>query len=244
MGLAQYLQLTKQDISQCRPDLVISRAAPLYDHEKSLLAEVFGCPITNIYGTRELGHVAMICERGSFHVNQENYIVEIEKTAAGKETAGPGTVLVTPLYVTPMPFLRYRLDDIAEFGGSGCPCGRSLMLLKKILGRTGEMFQTRDGRTIEPNFWCIAFESGRQRLDIERFQVVYRSQDLICMRIVRRPSYSSETEADLRKFIDANFPSNIRFEFEYVPEIKPLASGKYRFVVNEIRQRDEDRVLV
>ena len=244
MGLAQYVQLTSEDISNCRPDLVISRAAPLYQHEKSLLAEVFGCPITNIYGTRELGHVAMMCPHGSFHVNQENYIVEIEEHASGKGTAGPGTVLVTPLYETPMPFLRYRLGDVAELGGSGCPCGRSLTMLKKILGRSGEMFQTRDGRTIEPNFWCIAFESGRQRRDVERFQVVYHSQDLIRMRIVRRPTYSAETESDLRSFIDANFPSNIRFEFEYVPEIKPEASGKYRCVVNESEWQKDERVLV
>jgi hypothetical protein len=47
----------------------------------------------------------------------------------------------------------------------------------------------------------------------------------------------------LRSFINANFPSNIRFEFEYVPEIKPEASGKYRFVVNEIERQKDERVL-
>ncbi len=49
-GLAQYIQRANEDISGCRPDLVISRAAPLYAHEKKLLTEVFGCPVTNIYG--------------------------------------------------------------------------------------------------------------------------------------------------------------------------------------------------
>src|SRR5216683_7375381 len=76
-GLAQYLGRANEDISRCRPDLVISRAAPLYGHEQKLLTEVFGCPVTNIYGTRELGHVAMNCPHGSIHVNQENYLVEI-----------------------------------------------------------------------------------------------------------------------------------------------------------------------
>lgn len=242
-GLARHLLQRKADLTGCRPDVVISRAAPLYTHEAKLLAEVFGCPITNIYGTRELGHVAMLCPQGGMHVNQENYIVEVEPSSPGDPASAAGNILVTPLYETPMPFLRYRLGDVVEMGGTSCPCGRSLVQLKKIAGRTGELFKMKDGRTIEPNFWCIAFESGRQRLDVERFQVVYRSADRISLRIVRRPSYSAETEADLLRFVHAYFPPELRCELEYVSEIKPERSGKYRFVVNEIPQHEEESVL-
>ena len=237
-GLASHMLHINANLSGCRPDVVISRAAPLYTHEAKLMAEAFGCPVTNIYGTRELGHVAMLCPRGAMHVNQENYIVEVDSASTGDCGSASGNILVTPLYETPMPFLRYRLGDIVEMGGSSCPCGRSLVQLKSIAGRSGEIFKMKDGRTIEPNFWCIAFESGRQRLDVERFQVVYRSADRITLRIVRRTSYSAETEADLMKFIRAYFPRDLQCELEYVSEIKPERSGKYRFVVNEIPQEE------
>jgi len=239
-GLARHMLHTKASLSGFRPDVVISRAAPLYTHEAKLMAEAFGCPITNIYGTRELGHVAMLCPHGGMHVNQENYIVEVDSASSEDSGSTAGNILVTPLYETPMPFLRYRLGDIVEMGGSGCPCGRSLVQLKSIAGRSGEIFKMKDGRTIEPNFWCIAFESGRQRLDVERFQVVYRSADRISLRIVRRPSYSAETEADLLRFVHAYFPRGLQCELEYVSEIKPERSGKYRFVVNEIPQHKEE----
>jgi phenylacetate-CoA ligase len=243
-GLAQFVQRENKDISPCRPDLVISRAAPLYAHEKRLLTEVFGCPITNIYGTRELGHVAMNCPDGAIHVNQENYLVEIEGPGIHERRGGPGQILITPLFESPMPFIRYRIGDLAEMEAGDCPCGRSLPVITKILGRIGDVFRTQDGRLIEPNFWCIPFEIGRLSRDIERFQVVYRRKDCICFRIVPRRSYSAETEADLRHFVEQNLKSAMQIEFEYVPDIPPQPSGKFRFVVNETGQQEEQRAHV
>jgi phenylacetate-CoA ligase len=243
-GLAGYIQRTNQDVTQNRLKLVISWAAPLYEHERKLLAEVFGCPVTNIYGTREVGHVAMNCPHGSIHVNQENYLVEIEGVGIDEKSAGLGKILITPLNESPMPFLRYRIGDLAELGGNDCPCGRSLAVIKKIAGRVGEIFKTKDGRLIEPNFWCLAFMDGRPSRDIERFQVVYRRNGSIRFRIVPGGSYSTQTEADLRHFIEENFPSGMELEFEYISEIMPQPSGKYVIVVNEAEQPEEQLVRV
>lgn len=233
-GLAHYVQRTNQEVSPSDLNLVISWAAPLFQHEEKLLGEVFGCPVTNIYGTREVGHVAMNCPHGSVHVNQENYIVEIEENGVGEGSGGPGEILITPLIESPMPFLRYRIGDLAELGGGDCSCGRSPIVLKKILGRIGEVFKTKDGHLIEPNFWCLAFMQGRPSQDVERFQVVYRRADCIRFRIVPRRRYTGEIESDLLHFVEKSFPSGMQFEFEYVSEIKPQPSGKYVIVVNEI----------
>ena len=242
-GLAQYARRANEDISLCRPNLLISRAAPLYEHERKLLTEVFGCPVTNVYGSREVGHVAMNCPHGSTHVNQENYLVEVEGEGLSQEDAGPGKILITPLFESPMPFLRYQIGDLANLGGHDCPCGRPLVTLKKILGRIGDVFRTKEGHLIEPNFWCTAFEGGRLSQDVEKFQVVYRTSERILFRIVRRRGYSAETEADLRRFLANNIPSSIHFEFEYVDDIKPQRSGKYLFVVNEIERQEPQPVL-
>jgi phenylacetate-CoA ligase len=243
-GLAQYAQRTNQDASRNHPSLVISWAAPLYEHERKLLAEVFGCPVTNIYGTREVGQVAMNCPQGSIHVNQENCLVEIEGVRIDEKSAGPEKILITPLNEWTMPFLRYRIGDLAELGGSDCLCGRSLAVLKKIAGRVGEVFKTKDGRMIEPNFWCPAFMDGRPSRDIERFQVVYQRNGSIRFRIVPRGTYSAQTEADLRNFIEKNFPGGMELEFEYVSEIIPQPSGKYIIVVNESERQEEHFVHV
>ena len=164
---------------------------------------------------------------------------QLERTGLDQEKAGPGNVFLTQLNPSPMPFLRYRIGDLAEFGEDACPCGRSLGVLKSILGRFGEVFKTKDGRLIEPTFWCLAFMVGRQSQDVERFQVIYRPNDRILFRIIRRPGYSEQTEAELRSLMDKHFQSGIQFDFEYVTDIKPQPSGKSPIVVNEIERPDE-----
>ena len=237
-GLANYIFRSNQDIAHCRPNLVITWAAPLYEHEKQLLGEVFRSPVSNIYGTREVGHVAMMCPHGALHVNQESHLVEIESDGEDAR-AGSGQILITPLSPSPMPFLRYRLGDLVNLGDSAdgsCLCGRSLTVIREIMGRTGEVFHTEDGHAILPNFWSYLVAGDRPNREIEKYQIVYRRADLICIRIVPRLGYSLETETELRRFLDQHFSRKMRFEFEYVTEIAPQASGKTPFVVNEVLQ--------
>lgn len=226
-GLADYIRRTQADVSRWRLQLVITWAAPLYEHEKKLLGETFGCPVTNIYGSREVGHVAALCPQGSMHVNEEDYVVETEGTG------GPGEILITTLNESPMPFIRYRIGDLGEVQRGKCPCSRSLQLMKNILGRIGQVYITSEGRMIAPNFWCRMFMLDRQSQTVERFQVVYRKNGSIRFLIVPKRNYSAETEADLRRFLVKNFTSAIQFEFVYVSEVKPHASGKYELVVRE-----------
>jgi phenylacetate-CoA ligase len=240
VGLARFVQRQKFDISA---DLVISWAAPLYEHEKNLLKEVFGCPVTNIYGSREVGHIAMACPHGSMHINEEDYLVELDHGGSGK-TSVSSQLLITPLNPSPMSFLRYRIGDLAQFEDAACPCGRSTSVLHRIVGRIGEVFYTQDGRTIEPNFWCLVFTVDRQSRDVERFQVIYQRSDCIRFRIVPRPSYNAETEAALRRLLRDSFPSSMRFEFEYISNIEPQPSGKFQMVVNKIAQPDENPASV
>jgi phenylacetate-CoA ligase len=243
VGLAQYILRSKQDVSDCAPNLVISWAAPLYDHDKKLLRQVFGCPVSNIYSAREVGHIAMTCPNGAVHANQENYLVEIEGATGSGTGDTTGNILVTPLFESPMPFLRYRIGDVVEMGAGNCSCGRTLATLKKILGRVGDLFETQDGQLIDPNFWCLAFRDGSPSRDVEKFQVVYKRIDCVRLRVVRAPSYSAETEAYLRQFLVKNFPSRMQFEFEYVRDIPPQRSGKYLFVINEIESQKPEMAL-
>ena len=91
---------------------------------------------------------------------------------------------------------------------------------------------------IAPNFWCRMFMLDSQSQCVEKFQVVYRETGAIRFRIVPKPNYSPDTEADLRSFLKRNFSASVPFEFEYVPEIHPHPSGKYQMVINENPEQD------
>ncbi len=235
-GLAGYIESNRKDISGLRPQLIITWAAPLYEHEKKTLLSVFGCPVSNLYGSREVGHVAAVCPQGSFHINQETLLVEIDDSDKAYCGDDAGEILVTTLETTPMPFIRYRMGDVGRVVSSGCSCGRSLQVMKDFLGRTGEIFITRDGRMISPNFWCRTFMDDKVAEAFNRFQVIYKKDGDIRIRLVRKSGNSHEAESFLREFLKKNFHHDTKIEFEYVEKIEPRISGKYRMVINEAKE--------
>ena len=236
-GLADYLRRTGIDPSSWGIKLITGWAAPVYEHERKILAEVFSCGVSNIYSAREVGHMAGQCPNGSYHINQEHFLVERNEHLGNGTEAADGEILVTTLDISPMPFIRYRMGDIGRVAESTCGCGRKLPVLQEFLGRTGEIFRTRDGRMISPNFWCRTFMNVQVSDAVKRFQVVYVRDDHMKIRIVKNANYTDTTEQILREHLLKNFPQDMRFEFLYVPEIQPQVSGKYQMVVNELNSR-------
>ncbi len=231
VGLAEYINRRAALPAACKPRMVNGWSAPVYDHEAAVISRAFCCPVTNIYSAREVGHIAGKCPEGAFHVNQENLIVESVREHAREATAGYSELVVTNLDCGPMPFIRYRMGDVGDVRPSTCACGRTLQVIVNLLGRTGEVFTTKDGRMIAPNFWCRTFSSVPGA--IRRFQVMYtRSKDLRIL-IEKDKGYSPDVESYIREMVQKNFSSDTALEFEYVSEIRPMVSGKYQMVVNE-----------
>ncbi len=220
--------------------LVTGWAAPVYEHERKILEEVFSCSVSNIYSAREVGHMAGQCNHGSYHINQEHVIVERYEQAGNGAGGEEGELLVTPLDISLMPFIRYRMGDIGRVAASTCSCGRTLPVLQEFLGRTGEIFRTKDGRMISPNFWCRTFMNVRVSNAVKRFQVVYMRDDFMKIKIVKNANYTEATEQVLRDHLVKNFPRDMSFEFSYVPEIPPQVSGKYQMVVNAMNAGREE----
>ena len=226
-GLAEYVSKTNGHLWAFQPRVAIGWSGPVYEHEEKIIRKTFNCPVSNNYGAREVGHIAGKCPHGTFHINQENMIVESEGDG------GPGEILVTTLDRSPMPFIRFRMGDIGEVGGSDCTCGRKLQILKSLLGRTGEIFITKDGRMISPNFWCRFFFANEFSNAVRRFQIIYKKNKDLKIKIERDTGYSIEVEDFIKQGVNKNFSSDTNLELDYVPIIKPKISGKYQMVVNE-----------
>ena len=229
-GLAEHIRRVPEAAPTYPVGLVTTWAGPLYAHEKKLLEDVFQCPITNIYGSREVGHIASTCPSGRLHVNQEYFYLESIPVGPPDSAA---ELLVTLLAPGPMPFIRYQIGDLGEISDDRCPCRRSLQTIKALLGRTTELYTTEDGRQIPLNFWTGTFGEHLMCQSIERFQIVYRHDRSISIRIVRRENYSAEVEAAIWKHLREAFPAETRFEFEYPCRINPRPSGKYQLIVTE-----------
>jgi phenylacetate-CoA ligase len=231
-GLGEYVLKQGGSLGSYRPKVIIGWSDPLYPYDDEVLKSAFRCPVTSIYSSREIGHIAGMCPHGSFHINEENLFVESEKISTGANDCA-GELLVTTLGVSPMPFIRYRMGDLGHVAGSTCSCGRSLHVLKNLLGRTGEIFISKEGRMIAPSFWGLLFMTAKISGAVKRFQIIYTKSKDIKIIIERAAGFSNETEKFIKEVVAKNFSKNTKLKLEYIPIIEPQLSGKYQMVINE-----------
>lgn len=102
----------------------------------------------DIYGLSEICGPGVACEcevQDGMHVNEDHYFPEIlnadtlEPTVYGTE----GELVFTTLTKEGIPLIRYRTHDLASLNGKKCECGRTLVKLNKISGRTDDMLIIR-----------------------------------------------------------------------------------------------------
>ncbi len=230
-GLAEFIQENDIEFFH-KPKLIVTWAAPLYEHEEALLRDVFQCEITNIYGTREVGHIGCRCLGGNMHVFQES--IFLEQFNKSNNRSEPGELLATTLYRSVMPFIRFRTGDLGFIANSICSCGKNLPFIREFVGRTGEVFNTNDGRMISPNFWCRTFMDKNRSQAVKRFQVIYKKDGNIDILLVKTDKFDAKVEVDFIKYLNKNFGSETKIQLKQVNEIIPTTSGKYQMVIKEL----------
>jgi len=97
--------------------------------------------------------VAYECtEKNGLHVNEDHFIVEIIDRDT-LEPAGPGEkgeLVFTTITKQGFPLIRYRTGDISALVPDACPCGRTLVRMEKVTGRTDDMIIV-EGNNVFPS---------------------------------------------------------------------------------------------
>ncbi len=110
---------------------------PLTAARRARIAEIWGVPVVEEYGSTETGSLAGQCPYGQLHLWADRAIFEVYDPRTGAVSAsGRGQLVVTPLYRDAMPLLRYNIEDEVEVGYAGCACGWQLPTVR-VLGRSG-----------------------------------------------------------------------------------------------------------
>ena len=95
------------------------------------------------YGLTELmgPGVSFTCEHYRIHVNEDHVYPEIVDpgTLEPLELGQEGELVFTSLQRRAMPMIRYRTRDICRLKREKCDCGRTLITMDKILGRSDDM---------------------------------------------------------------------------------------------------------
>jgi len=96
------------------------------------------------YGLTELGGpgVSFDCKvQDGLHINEDHYLAEIVDPATMEPVplGEKGELIFTSLQRRAMPMIRYRTKDITSLRREKCACGRTLIKMQKVFGRTDDM---------------------------------------------------------------------------------------------------------
>ncbi|MDP2862572.1 MAG: AMP-binding protein, partial [Desulfobacterales bacterium] len=108
------------------------------------IEERMGIKAMEAFGLTELcgPGAAFDCEaQDGLHINEDHFLAEIVDPATLEPLplGEQGELVLTSLQRKAMPMLRYRTKDITKLRRETCSCGRTLIKMNKITGRSDDM---------------------------------------------------------------------------------------------------------
>ncbi len=137
------------DFHQLNLRVALCGAEPWSESMRYSIQEKFGIKVCDIYGLSEITGpgVSFECveEQDGLHINEDFFYPEIidpesgEVLPAGEE----GELVFTTINKFGQPLLRYRTRDISRLTYGTCSCGRTLVKMARVSGRSDDMLIIR-----------------------------------------------------------------------------------------------------
>lgn len=243
--LAHYVK--EHGIPGFRPKAIISSAQTLPDQSRAVIEGAFGCKVFDKYGSREFSGIAYECDaHDGHHVVAESYIVEILKDGRPARPGEVGEIVITDLSNYCLPFIRYRIGDLAVAMDNTvpCACGRGLPKIGKIEGRVQAIIVGTNGNYV-PGALFFHLAKDFDHI-IRQIQVQQEELGSVTLKVIKAPAFNDEAFeemlAALRKFLGDDMIINVQF-VDHIPMVR---TGKQQGSISKIQmdfQKIEASVL-
>ena len=146
--LAEALEEAGVDAKTLRLRVGFFGAEPWTEGMRQALETRLDLMALNIYGLSEVigPGVSVECpERRGMHVAEDHFLPEIvdPRTLEPLPPGQTGELVFTTLTKEALPVIRYRTRDITSIDPTPCACGRTLVRVGRITGRTDDMLIVR-----------------------------------------------------------------------------------------------------
>ncbi len=118
---------------------------------------------TDNYGLSEVigpGVAGECLERNGLHINEDHFLFEVVHPGT-LEPVAPGEVgelVITTLTKEAFPVIRFRTRDLTRMITEPCRCGRTLMRMSRVMGRTDDMLIIRGVNVFPSQIETILFD--------------------------------------------------------------------------------------
>jgi len=219
-----------------RPRGIISSAQALPDESRKIIERAFGTRVFDKYGSREFSGIAYECDaHDGHHVMAESYIVEILKDGRAALPGEVGEVVITDLNNLCLPFVRYRVGDLAEAmdNATSCACGRGLPRIGRIEGRVQSLVIGAHGRVMPGTFFSHLFKDYDYL--VRQYQVVQEERGAIVLKVVKGSRFAPDLfEREILSVLRRYLGEETRIDVQFVDLIPLVRTGKRQAVVSKL----------
>ncbi len=232
VGMLGHLALLKEEGygKNIQPQCVISTGAVLDETLKKFINNTFHTSVFEAYGATESGPIAYQCRYGEYHVMSDLVYLEVLKNQQQASFGTPGHVVITKLYGTGTPFIRYiSVNDIVSLKKERCSCGLPGTMIERIYGRDDLSLVTTDNRLLLPSSISEIFSKmlyGLKTRNIKDAQIIQHNLYSLEINLVlegnlqnKRPS-AEEIISVLKKGFLEKIGSEVDIQINIVPRIE------------------------
>ena len=140
-------------------------AEPCSEAMRKEIERKLGILAIDIYGLSEVIGPGVasecICKCG-LHIQEDHFIPEIidPQTEEVLPPGSEGELVFTTITKEGLPLLRYRTRDLSSLDYSQCECGRTLVRMSKVTGRTDDMLIIRGVNVFPSQIESVLLEMG------------------------------------------------------------------------------------
>lgn len=136
------------DLKSSKLRLGVLGAEPCSEQMRQEIEAKLPIQAIDIYGLTEMvgPGVSVECpHKVGMHIFEDNFLPEIIDPLTGKQLpyGEVGELVLTTLTKEALPIIRFRTKDITSLNPEPCKCGRTLVRMSKITGRTDDMLIIR-----------------------------------------------------------------------------------------------------
>lgn len=212
---------------------VVTTSEKLTPGMRSVMERAYGCRVFEEYGTVENAVFASECAHQRLHLSPDAGVVEILRPDGGACDPGEaGEVVATGFVRQYQPFIRYRVGDLASWDPQPCACGRSMPILKEVVGRIEDVVVGPDGRQMV-RFHGIFIGQD----NVVEGQIIQEALDRIRVKVVPAAAFGPTDAADIERRVRQRL-GEVAVIVEAVESIPRSANGKFKAVVSLMKASD------
>jgi phenylacetate-CoA ligase len=199
------------------------------DCAKRQIAEFYdmGIMFGELLSSTELGWVAMECNNGHLHANDDSFFFEyVDVDFVSPLDNTYKEICITSIDQGASPHIRYRTGDIASVTEGQCDCGsdRARIVMEGKISH----FLVKDGQPFLSPQQIDKMIGGPAWLDFYQLEQVKENEFLL--KIITNDSYKQGDEGYFIERLMAVYNTDLKVNVNIVEYIASERSGKYQFV--------------